>query len=170
MPDNPRGWLIQVASRRITDQRARRDRAPAPREQLVVSLVPADEQIALAADAPDADERDDTLDLLFMCCHPALSPASAIALTLRAVGGLTTAEIAQRVPGARGDDGAADQPRQADHQGRRACRSSCRRPTSARGASAAVLHVLYLIFNEGYTASSGAELHPHRSVGRGDPR
>ena len=65
------------------------------REALVVSLVPPDEQIALAADTDGATERDDTLDLLFMCCHPALSPASAIALTLRAVGGLTTAEIAR---------------------------------------------------------------------------
>ena len=57
--------------------------------------MPADEQIALAADTDGASERDDTLDLLFMSCHPALTPASAIALTLRAVGGLTTAEIAR---------------------------------------------------------------------------
>src|SRR4029079_14914253 len=66
-----------------------------PRERLVVSLIPADEQIALAADTDGATERDDTLDLLFMSCHPALTSASAIARTLRAVGGLTTAEIAR---------------------------------------------------------------------------
>src|SRR4051812_41961935 len=94
MPDNPRAWLIQVASRRITDH-VRAEVARRQREALVVSLVPPDEQIALAADTDGATERDDTLDLLFMCCHPALSPASAIALTLRAVGGLTSAEIAR---------------------------------------------------------------------------
>src|SRR3954471_18995727 len=94
MPDNPRAWLIQVASRRITDQ-VRAEAARRHREALVVSLIPPEEQIALAADTDGATERDDTLDLLFMCCHPALSPASAIALTLRAVGGLTSAEIAR---------------------------------------------------------------------------
>ena len=94
MPDNPLAWLIHVASRRITDY-VRAEAARHHRESLVVSLVPPDEQIALAADTDGATERDDTLDLLFMSCHPALSPASAIALTLRAIGGLTTAEIAK---------------------------------------------------------------------------
>src|SRR3954466_6745560 len=94
MPDNPRAWLTQVASRRITDQ-LRAEAARRHREALVVSLVPPEEQIALAADTDGATERDDTLDLLFMCCHPSLSPGSAIALTLRAVGGLTTGEIAK---------------------------------------------------------------------------
>ena len=80
------------------------------------------EETAAALDASGtrpAPEHDDTLTLLFLCCHPSLSVPSQLALTLRAVGGLTTAEIAQRVPGAGGDDGPADQPRQADHQGRR---------------------------------------------------
>ena len=94
LPDNPKGWLITVATRRLTDQ-VRADTARRLREQLVVSLIPADEQIALAADAAGVNERDETLDLYFMCCHPALSPASQIALTLRAVGGLTTGEIAR---------------------------------------------------------------------------
>src|SRR4051812_43176969 len=83
VPENPRGWLIRVAARRLTDH-VRAEAARRHRETIVVSLVPLEEQLALP---PDADEeRDDTLDLLFMCCHPALSSASAIALTLRAVG------------------------------------------------------------------------------------
>ncbi len=94
LPENPRAWLIQVASRRITDH-VRAETARRHREALVVSLVPPEEQLALAADEEGATERDDTLDLLFMCCHPVLSPSSAIALTLRAVGGLTTFEIAK---------------------------------------------------------------------------
>ena len=94
MPDNPKGWLITVATRRLTDQ-IRADTARRLREHLVVSLIPADEQIALAADAAGVNERDETLDLYFMCCHPALSQASQIALTLRVVGGLTTGEIAR---------------------------------------------------------------------------
>ena len=92
-PDNPLGWLLRVATRRLTDQ-VRADTARRLREQLVVSLVPADEQIALAADA-GANERDDTLVLYFMCCHPALTTSSQVALTLRAVAGLTTGEIAR---------------------------------------------------------------------------
>src|SRR6059058_6506529 len=79
--------------RRLTDQ-IRADTARRLREHLVVSLVPPDEQIALAADA-GVDERDDTLALYFMCCHPALTTSSQVALTLRAVAGLTTAEIAR---------------------------------------------------------------------------
>jgi RNA polymerase sigma factor (sigma-70 family) len=93
IPDNLRGWLITVATRRLTDQ-IRADAARRLREQLVVSLIPVDEQIAMAADAHCVNERDETLDLYFMCCHAALSTASQIALTLRAVGGLTTGEIA----------------------------------------------------------------------------
>ena len=94
VPDNPKGWLITVATRRLTDQ-IRADTARRLREYLVVSLIPADEQIALAADAAGVNERDETLDLYFMCCHPALSEASQVALTLRVVGGLTTSEIAR---------------------------------------------------------------------------
>src|SRR5262245_38120584 len=156
IPDSPRAWLIQVASRRITDQ-VRADVARRQREALVVSLVPPDEQIALAADTAGATERDDTLELLFMCCHPALSPARAIALTLRAVGGLTTAEIARAflVPEAT--------------MAQRISRAKQSIKTSGRGFEmsggadlaarlASVMHVLYLIFNEGYAASSGDEI------------
>ena len=92
VPDNPRGWLIHVAARRMTDH-LRIELARRRRETLVVMQVPADQQVAPAADS-DGIEREDTLILLFMCCHAALTRPSAIALTLRAVGGLTTAEIA----------------------------------------------------------------------------
>jgi RNA polymerase sigma factor (sigma-70 family) len=156
VPDDPRAWLIQVASRRIADH-VRRETARRRRESIVVSLVPPEEQIALAADSDDAAGQDDTLVLLFMCCHPALSSSSAIALTLRAVGGLTTAEIAkaflvpeatmaQRISRAKQSIKASGVPFQMPTPEERAQRLG------------AVLHVLYLIFNEGYTTSSGPEL------------
>ena len=113
MPDNPKGWLITVATRRLTDQ-IRADTARRLREHLVVSLIPADEQIALAADAAGVNERDETLDLYFMCCHPALSPASQIALTLRVMGGLTTGEIARAFLVPEAHDGAAPDARETD--------------------------------------------------------
>jgi predicted RNA polymerase sigma factor len=87
MPDHPLGWLIAVAARRMGD-RLRRDEARRRREAVVVSWDPA-------GGPPPVPERDDSLTLLFLCCHPALTPGSAIPLTLRAVGGLTTAEIAR---------------------------------------------------------------------------
>jgi RNA polymerase sigma factor (sigma-70 family) len=93
IPDNPRGWLITVASRRLTDL-LRSEQARQRREDTVAQWIMPDHWLAPAADRPAADS-DDTLILLFMCCHPSLSPASQIALTLRAVGGLTTAEIAR---------------------------------------------------------------------------
>src|ERR1700757_2472034 len=93
-PENPLGWLIRVATRRLTDQ-IRANAARRYREQIVVSLISPEDQIALAADAAMASERDETLELYFMCCHPALTTSSQIALTLRAVGGLSTAEIAR---------------------------------------------------------------------------
>jgi RNA polymerase sigma factor (sigma-70 family) len=156
VPDDPRAWLIQVASRRIADH-VRSETARRRRESIVVSLVPPEEQIALAADSDDAAGQDDTLVLLFMCCHPALSSSSAIALTLRAVGGLTTAEIAkaflvpeatmaQRISRAKQSIKASGVPFQMPTPEERAKRLG------------AVLHVLYLIFNEGYTTSSGPEL------------
>jgi RNA polymerase sigma factor (sigma-70 family) len=156
VPDDPRAWLIQVASRRIADH-VRSETARRRRESIVVSLVPPEEQIALAADSDDAAGQDDTLVLLFMCCHPALSSSSAIALTLRAVGGLTTAEIAkaflvpeatmaQRITRAKQSIKASGVPFQMPTPEERAQRLG------------AVLHVLYLIFNEGYTTSSGPEL------------
>src|SRR6266567_4074514 len=90
LPDNPRGWLIQVACRRMTDQL----RSEAARRRRETEATMQLEQLAPAAGIENDRAQDDTLILLFMCCHPALTPSSAIALTLRAVGGLTTAEIA----------------------------------------------------------------------------
>jgi RNA polymerase sigma factor (sigma-70 family) len=155
VPENARAWLIHVALRRLTDH-VRAEAARRHREAIVVSMVPAEEQIALAADEQER-EQDDTLDLLFMCCHPALSSSSAIALTLRAVGGLTTAEIAsafmvpeatmaQRISRAKQSVKASAMPFEMPAPAQRAARLE------------AVTHVLYLIFSEGYTASSGPDL------------
>ena len=151
-PDNPRGWLLRVATRRLTDQ-IRADTARRLREQLVVSLVPADEQIALAADA-GANERDDTLLLYFMCCHPSLSTSSQVALTLRAIAGLTTAEIARAffVP-----EATMAQRLSRAKQTIRQSGVGFVTPTEAdlRSRLPAVLRVLYLAFSEGYAASEG---------------
>jgi RNA polymerase sigma factor (sigma-70 family) len=156
VPGNPRGWLIQVAYRRMTEQ-IRSEQARRRREDLAARREPADRQSAPAADIEGITDRDDTLVLLFLCCHPALSPASAIALTLRAVGGLTTAEIARAflVPEAT--------------MAQRISRAKQRIKTSGvafqmpDGQDRArrlrdVLHVLYLIFNEGHTSSTGPDL------------
>jgi len=155
VPDNPRAWLIHVARRRMTDY-ARSDISRRNREAAVADLAPL--VVAPATDGESAIDPDDTLVLLFMCCHPALTSASAIALTLRAVGGLTTAEIAkaflvpestigQRISRAKQSIKASGVPFRLPDADERAQRLS------------SVLHVLYLIFNEGYTASSGAALH-----------
>ena len=156
MPENPRAWLTQVASRRITDQ-VRADAARRHREHLVVSLIPADEQIAFAADTDGATERDDTLDLLFMSCHPALTPASAIALTLRAVGGLTTTEIARAflVPEATMAQ-RISRAKQSVKTSGVAFEMPAGEALAARLGS--VMHVLYLMFSEGYAASTGNEV------------
>jgi DNA-directed RNA polymerase specialized sigma24 family protein len=94
VPDNPRGWLIQVGYRRMIEQ-IRAEQARRRREQTAARQQPADRRSAPPADAGPAGDRDDTLTVLFLCCHPVLSTTSAIALTLRAVGGLSTAEIAR---------------------------------------------------------------------------
>jgi RNA polymerase sigma factor (sigma-70 family) len=148
VPDNPHGWLMTVAARRLTDQ-WRSDGARRTREATAATLEPPG-----AAAAP---EHDDTLTLLFLCCHPSLSPPSQIALTLRAVGGLTTAEIASAflVPEAT--------MAQRISRAKQSIRSSGGQfslpPPDERGDRLrAVLHVLYLIFNEGYTTSSGPDL------------
>ncbi len=153
MPDNPRAWLIKVATRRLTDQ-IRAETARRLREELVVSLVPPDEQIALIS---AGNERDDTLDLYFTCCHPTLTQASQIALTLRAVGGLTTLEIARAflVP-----ETTMAQRLSRAKQAIREAGAAFPEPTPEQRLErlGSVLRVLYLIFNEGYTASSGDEL------------
>jgi RNA polymerase sigma factor (sigma-70 family) len=148
IPAKPRGWLIQTAERRLIDQR-RSERSRRDREaRASLQEVPT----------PEVSDRDDTLTVLFMCCHPALTPASAIALTLRAVGGLTTAEIAnaflvdeatmaQRISRAKQRIKASDVPFRMP--------TVDERPARMRS----VLHVLYLIFNEGYTSSAGPEVH-----------
>jgi RNA polymerase sigma factor (sigma-70 family) len=149
LPQNPRGWLITVASRRVTDQ-LRSDQARRRREDTTAALAPRDE-----LDVPD---RDDTLTLLFLCCHPALSSASQLALTLRAVGGLTTAQIAnaflvpeatmaQRISRAKQRIKTTSIPFELPPEPERADRLRV------------VMHVLYLVFNEGYTATSGPHLH-----------
>jgi RNA polymerase sigma factor (sigma-70 family) len=153
VPENPRGWLIQVASRRMTDQ-VRSEIARRQRETAVASDA---ETVAPSRDIESDMDPDDTLILLFMCCHPALTSSSAIALTLRAVGGLTTAEIAnaflvpeatmaQRISRAKQSIKTSGLPFRMPALGERAERR------------AAVLHVLYLIFNEGYTSSIGPRL------------
>jgi RNA polymerase sigma factor (sigma-70 family) len=145
-PDDPAAWLITVASRRLADQ-LRSEGARRRREEAVAAEVPAGEAV----------DEDDTLTLLFMCCHPALSPPSQLALTLRAVGGLTTAQIASAflVP-----EATMAQRISRAKQRIRATGIPFRMPPESERDERlrVVLHVLYLIFNEGYTATSGPDL------------
>jgi RNA polymerase sigma factor (sigma-70 family) len=148
LPENPRAWLLRTAGRRLVDQR-RSEQARANRELQV--------GVDMSARQGAAADEDDTLAVLVMCCHPSLTPPSAIALTLRAVGGLTTPQIAraflvpeatmaQRISRAKRtikDSGVPFRPPTADE-----------RPVAIRS----VLHVLYLMFNEGYVTSDGADL------------
>ncbi len=156
IPDNPRGWLYQVALRRVTDQ-MRSEMARRRREDVVASQLAAEEPFAPPPDAEMRVDEDDTLLLLFMCCHPALTAPSAIALTLRAVGGLTTAEIANAflVP-----EATMAQRISRAKQNIKASKVPFSLPTDAERAErlSAVLHVLYLIFSEGYTSSIGMDL------------
>ncbi|WP_436491746.1 RNA polymerase sigma factor [Actinokineospora sp. HUAS TT18] len=148
VPDSPRGWLIRVASRRLIDWQ-RREAARRGKEAAAVGWVPSD---ALTSPAADAEVTgDDGLRLLFLCCHPSLPRTAQVALTLRAVGGLSTGEIARAflVP--------------EDTMTRRITRAKRKLVESGLtfgtpGSLSAVLEVLYLIFNEGYTASSGTTL------------
>jgi RNA polymerase sigma factor (sigma-70 family) len=147
VPGNPRGWLIQVAERRMID-RLRSERARRRREQLSAIR---DVEPGTVAD------RDDTLVVLFMCCHPTLTPASAIALTLRAAGGLSTAEIANAfmVPEATMAQRISRAKQRVEASG-----VPFQMPSNEEwsGRLRPVLHVLYLIFNEGYASSVGSDL------------
>lgn len=155
-PENSLAWLVRVASRRMTDQ-IRSDAARRVREQVFVSETSMAEQIPIAIDTM-TDEPADTLSLYFLCCHPSLTASSQVALTLRAVGGLTTAEIARAymVPEAT--------------MAQRLTRAKVTIKASGSGFSeiseqdragrvSTVLRVLYLIFNEGYMATSGESVH-----------
>ena len=156
VPDNPRAWLIAVARRRLIDE-VRSEQARRQREEAAARLAASDQPSVPAPDEYQRPQHDDTLTLLFLCCHPVLTPASQIALALRAVGGLTTAQIAraflvpeatmaQRISRAKQTIRASGIPFEMPPEAQRADRIRV------------VLHVLYLVFNEGYTATSGPHL------------
>jgi RNA polymerase sigma factor (sigma-70 family) len=149
VPGNPRGWLVTVASRRVADQ-LRSDEARRRREETTATL--------LSRDAPEVSGEDDTLTLLFLCCHPALSPPSQLALTLRAVGGLSTAQIASAflVPEATMAQRISRAKQRIKAAGAQFAPPAERERADRLGV---VLHVLYLVFNEGSTATSGPDLH-----------
>jgi RNA polymerase sigma factor (sigma-70 family) len=155
-PDNPRAWLVTVASRRLTDH-LRSEQSRRRREDATAARAPADAAVAPAPGESPATDRDDTLALLFLCCHPALTPPSQIALTLRAVGGLTTGEIARAflVPEAT----MAQRISRAKQRIRAAgARFELPAPDERDARLRVVLHVLYLMFNEGYVATAGPDL------------
>ena len=156
LPDRPRAWLIRVASRVLTDL-LRREMARQSREERLARAVPVDGHTTPAPGVERPSEGDDSLVLFFLCCHPAISPTSQVALMLRAVGGLTTEEIAraylvpsatmgQRISRAKSAIAAAG------------ARFLMPTPSERDERLPAVLHALYLVFNEGYTATSGEQL------------
>ncbi len=176
-PDNPRGWLITVAARRLMDA-ARSEQSRRRREDHMAVATPQSELLSPAADADPGQDRDDSLALLFGCCHPALSAPSQIALTLRAVGGLSTAQIAaaflvpeatmaQRISRAKQAIKASGVPLAVPPTTGPPTTGppTTGPPTTGPAGEAdhgerlrAVLHVLYLIFNEGYAATHSDQL------------
>ena len=154
IPEHPRAWLVMVASRRLIDLQ-RSESARREREAAAALDMPEEQPGPDPRDVPDAD---DTLTLFLLCCHPALSPASQVALTLRAIGGLTTAQVAaaflvpeatmaQRISRAKAAIRAAG------------ARFSLPPPEERDARLRAMLHVLYLMFTEGSTATSGPDAH-----------
>jgi RNA polymerase sigma factor (sigma-70 family) len=154
VPDSPRSWLVTVATRRLIDLVRSESSRRAREDRIALGAPPAELSRFPGTDEPDPD-RDDTLVLLLLCCHPSLTPASQVALTLRAVGGLSTAEIAgaffvpettmaQRVSRAK--------------QKLKGARFDLPPAEELAERLAAVRHVLYLIFTEGSTASSGSRI------------
>ena len=166
-PDNPRGWLITVAARRLMDA-ARSEQSRRRREDHVAVATPQSELLSPAADADPGQDRDDSLVLLFGCCHPALSAPSQIALTLRAVGGLSTAQIAAAflVPEATMAQRISRAKQAIKASGVPLAVPPATGPAGLGPAGEAdrgerlraVLHVLYLIFNEGYAATHSDQL------------
>jgi len=156
VPTNPRGWLYHVATRRLTDH-LRSEIARRRREDAVANQLWAEWAFVPPPDADVATDHDDALLLLFMCCHPSLTPASAIALTLRAVAGLTTAEIARAflVPEATMAQRISRSKLHIKESGVPFAMPSREEYLERLGA---VLHVLYLVFNEGYVSTSGPTL------------
>lgn len=161
LPESPRAWLVQVAFRKLTDEH-RADVARRRREDVVGKEQEREHietaEMSVSDPFDHLVDHDDALVLLFMCCHPSLTPASSIALTLRAVGGLTTVEIAKAfmVPLAT--------MAQRISRAKETVRESgvpFEKPSAAEWSArlAQVLHVLYLVFNEGYTSTAGPELH-----------
>jgi RNA polymerase sigma factor (sigma-70 family) len=148
-PGNPRGWLVAVATRKLLDQ-VRSEHSRRRREERIAVATPQSELLAAAPDADAPPGADDSLILLFGCCHPAISTPSQIALTLRAIGGLSTAQIAAAfgVPEATMAQ-RISRAKQVLHQ------EDFTLPAGVRDRLAPVLHVLYLIFSEGYTPSDG---------------
>jgi predicted RNA polymerase sigma factor len=155
VPESPRGWLLTVASRRLIDE-IRSEHARRRREHDDAAAGAPLEQ----EPGPDRDaglDRDDSLTLLFLCCHPALSGPSQVALTLRAVGGLSTAQIAAAflVPEATMAQRISRAKQAITASG---ARFELPKPAEQPARLRIVMHVLYLIFNEGYTATAGAGL------------
>jgi RNA polymerase sigma factor (sigma-70 family) len=156
VPEGPRAWLVRVASRRLIDQ-LRSDRSRRDREAADAVRMTPEQLLAPPPDAGGAGDRDDSLLLLFLCCHPALPQPSQVALTLRAVGGLTTGEIAHAflVP-----EPTMGQRISRAKQRVKAAGATFAPPAPAERAQRldAVLQVLYLVFNEGYASTSGSRL------------
>ena len=154
VPDRPDAWLITVAGRRRIDQ-IRSESAARRREETVAARMPLGDLVAPPADEPAP--ADDTLALLVLCCHPSLTPSTQVALTLRVVGGLRTAEVARAflVPERSMTQRLSRAKRTIRQAGGRFEPPSAGERTQRLDA---VLRVLYLMFNEGYTATSGASL------------